>query len=146
MLLRQLIRYLKSNDSSCQCKAIFLHVLSSNSDAIRFYESQSFSRHQFLPLYYFIDGKCLDGISYVRYMNGGRAPLTFSVACKSIMNLCTECTIPFVHAVRGLGQLLNFLNWKLSHIVKFPARLIHTMHQSFSKQSSAVKYHQVASA
>ena len=147
MLLQQLINFLQSHDSGCQCKAVFLHVLSSNSDAIRFYESQHFSRHQFLPLYYFIDGKCLDGLSYVRYMNGGRAPVTLSLIGKFVLDisssLFTSCSSRLFHAFKCMGQ---FLNWKVARIAKLPARIMHRLPHTVSQHSSAVKYHQVASA
>lgn len=56
------------------CKAIYLHVLTMNSAAIRFYEKHYFRLHSFLPYYYSVDGKCKDGFSYVLYINGGHPP------------------------------------------------------------------------
>jgi len=56
------------------CKAIYLHVLTMNSAAIRFYEKHDFRLHSFLPYYYSVDGKCKDGFTYVLYINGGHPP------------------------------------------------------------------------
>jgi len=56
------------------CKAIYLHVLTMNSAAIRFYEKHYFRLHSFLPYYYSVDGKCKDGFTYVLYINGGHPP------------------------------------------------------------------------
>nr|CAG4643441.1 EOG090X0BM0 [Ilyocryptus agilis] len=56
------------------CKAVYLHVLTMNSAAIRFYERHNFRLHSFLPYYYSVDGKCKDGFTYVLYVNGGHPP------------------------------------------------------------------------
>ncbi|XP_026325160.1 N-alpha-acetyltransferase 60 [Hyposmocoma kahamanoa] len=55
-------------------KAIFLHVLTTNTEAILFYEQRRFRLHSFLPYYYSIKGRCKDGFTYVYYVNGGHAP------------------------------------------------------------------------
>ncbi|KAG8231687.1 hypothetical protein J437_LFUL007462 [Ladona fulva] len=55
-------------------KALYLHVLATNSAAIRFYERRNFRLHSFLPYYYSIQGKCKDGFTYVLYINGGHPP------------------------------------------------------------------------
>lgn len=55
-------------------KAIFLHVLTTNNEAILFYEKRRFRLHSFLPYYYLIKGHCKDGFTYVYYVNGGHAP------------------------------------------------------------------------
>lgn len=55
-------------------KALFLHVLATNSEAILFYEQRKFLLHSFLPYYYSIKGRCKDGFTYVYYVNGGHAP------------------------------------------------------------------------
>ncbi|XP_026821652.1 N-alpha-acetyltransferase 60 [Rhopalosiphum maidis] len=70
LLLDNLVSHLTSAESQ-NCKAIFLHVLSSNSSAISFYERKSFRLHSFHPYYYMINGINKDGFAYVLYINGG---------------------------------------------------------------------------
>jgi len=82
LLLDNLLNHLTSKDHHT-CKAVFLHVLCSNSRAIRFYEKRLFSKHSFLPLYYSIQGKLKDGFSYVLYLNGGRPPWSFRSSLRS---------------------------------------------------------------
>ncbi|XP_045103010.1 N-alpha-acetyltransferase 60-like [Portunus trituberculatus] len=53
-----------------------LHVLTTNQQAIAFYQRHNFVRHTFLPYYYNIKGKPKDAFSYVRYVNGGHPPWT----------------------------------------------------------------------
>lgn len=144
-LLHQLLLHLNRSPSTSgsKCKAVFLHVLSSNADAIRFYESQNFSRHQFLPLYYLINGSCRDGISYVRYLNGGRAPVTCSLISRILFSLFSH--IP-VRLIRLMKNFVTFCTHRLSRLAKVPARFTHRMPRSFEVQNPAVKYHHVASA
>lgn len=60
------------------CKAVYLHVLSTNISAVLFYERQTFKRHKLLPMYYAINGTRMDGYCYVCYVNDGCPPVTFS--------------------------------------------------------------------
>lgn len=65
---------------SCEhqnCKAVYLHVLASNVDALLFYERQQFKRHKLLPLYYTINQIKMDGYCYVLYVNDGEPPFSF---------------------------------------------------------------------
>lgn len=55
-------------------KALFLHVLTTNTAAILFYEQRKFRLHSFLPYYYSIKGRCKDGFTYVYYINEGHPP------------------------------------------------------------------------
>ncbi|KAK9881494.1 hypothetical protein WA026_016376 [Henosepilachna vigintioctopunctata] len=71
LLLDSLLSYLTSNIRR-KVKAVFLHVLTSNSAAIMFYEKRRL--HSFLPYYYCIQGRCKDGFMYVHYINGGHGP------------------------------------------------------------------------
>lgn len=75
LLLDSLLSHLTSQDS-LECKAVYLHVLATNTVALRFYERRRFRRHLFLPYYYAIQGKARDGFSYVLYINGGQPPWT----------------------------------------------------------------------
>ncbi|PIK47436.1 hypothetical protein BSL78_15687 [Apostichopus japonicus] len=74
-LLTNLLNYLNTHDK-LNIKAVYLHVLASNTNAISFYEKHSFRRHEYLPYYYAIRGKGKDGLSYVLYVNGGQPPWT----------------------------------------------------------------------
>nr|CAG4644230.1 EOG090X0BM0 [Lepidurus arcticus] len=56
------------------CKAVYLHVLTTNSAALRFYEKHRFRLHAFLPYYYSIHGRSKDGFTYVMYINDGHPP------------------------------------------------------------------------
>jgi hypothetical protein len=73
LLLDSLLSYLTTKER-CNCKAAYLHVLSTNQTAIRFYERRNFGAHSYLPYYYSIQGKPRDGYSYVLYINGGKPP------------------------------------------------------------------------
>ncbi|CAG2100340.1 unnamed protein product, partial [Medioppia subpectinata] len=97
LLLDNLIHHLTRNESTTDCKALYLHVLTTNLVAIRFYEKRQFKRHLFLPLYYSINSTARDGFSYVLYINGGRPQPTllypfhyYNCTIISIM-LCNEC-------------------------------------------------------
>ncbi|XP_026738292.1 N-alpha-acetyltransferase 60 [Trichoplusia ni] len=78
MLLEVLINHLSGPmpqpPHEHRVKAIFLHVLTTNTEAILFYEHRRFRLHSFLPYYYSIKGRCKDGFTYVYYVNGGHAP------------------------------------------------------------------------
>ncbi|KAK2161156.1 hypothetical protein LSH36_120g01017 [Paralvinella palmiformis] len=73
LLLNNLLSYLRSPELH-SCKAVYLHVLTTNKVAILFYERWNFSLHNYLPYYYSINGKPCDGYSYVLYLNGGHPP------------------------------------------------------------------------
>lgn len=73
LLLDSLIGQLTTTEKG-RVKAIFLHVLTTNTTAIKFYEHRRFHLHKFLPYYYSIRGRCKDGFTYVLYINGGHPP------------------------------------------------------------------------
>ncbi|KAL1129179.1 hypothetical protein AAG570_013709, partial [Ranatra chinensis] len=77
LLLDNLISHLTAPENQ-DCKALFLHVLTTNKPAIRFYEHRNFRLHSFLPYYYSINDKCKDGFTYVLYLNGGHPPWVFT--------------------------------------------------------------------
>ena len=68
--------FLSQVQSHKNCKVVYLHVLSSNTSAVLFYERQNFKRHKYLPLYYAVKGEKMDGYSYVYYVNDGCPPWT----------------------------------------------------------------------
>ncbi|XP_032228891.1 N-alpha-acetyltransferase 60 [Nematostella vectensis] len=92
------------------CKAIYLHVLTSNMAAMRFYESRCFQRFRFLPLYYSINGVHHDGFLYVLYINGGEPPWTLadalSYAGSKLIQL-QPCKLPMYL----LNSLYHFFAW-----------------------------------
>lgn len=65
-----------STTAQDHCKAIYLHVLTTNNTAIYFYENRDFRQHHYLPYYYSIRGVLKDGFTYVLYINGGHPPWT----------------------------------------------------------------------
>lgn len=75
LLLDSLIKHVTMPERK-KVKAVFLHVLTTNSAAIMFYERRKFRLHSFLPYYYSIKGRCKDGFMYVLYVNGGQPPWT----------------------------------------------------------------------
>ncbi|KAL3877874.1 hypothetical protein ACJMK2_035518 [Sinanodonta woodiana] len=96
LLLDSLLSYLTSKE--CQnCKAVYLHVLSSNIVAISFYEGRNFTVHSYLPYYYTIQGKPKDGYSYVLYINDGKPPwsiLDYISHCGSLLTKLQPCALP----------------------------------------------------
>jgi ribosomal protein S18 acetylase RimI-like enzyme len=82
MLITRLVSTVSTISS---CKALYLHVLSTNFPAISFYERMKFDKLKLLRVnklswfdlmqgYYFIDLKWCDSYLYVKYINGGRPP------------------------------------------------------------------------
>ena len=69
ILLQNLI---STMSKSTTCKAIYLHVLYSNKQAIQFYESKQFQYRAQLPHYYCINGENFDGFCFALYVNGER--------------------------------------------------------------------------
>ena len=93
LLLDSLLSYLTTPERQ-NCKAVYLHVLTTNSAAVQFYERKHFSQFRYLPLYYAINGTHKDGFSYVLYINGGEPPWTLAYPFKT----------PAVHVLFGLGS------------------------------------------
>ena len=67
LLLDNLLQKLHSYES---CKAIYLHVLHSNTHAIQFYQSKGFQCRLRLPYYYSIKGQFFDAFCFARYIHG----------------------------------------------------------------------------
>jgi len=55
-------------------RAIYLHVLTTNIPAIRFYEKSRFTRLREVPYYYEIDNESHDSFLYIYYLNNGHPP------------------------------------------------------------------------
>lgn len=123
LLLRSLIQYLTNNDMTSGCKAVFLHVLCSNTEAIRFYESQKFVRHKFLPLYYLVGDRCMDAFTYVRYINQGRPQITCSLLCNQVLSFCSHVSSLTLSGFRHSLRLL--FATRFQRILTLPKRLTH---------------------
>lgn len=76
LLLNSLVGQVTTPERS-NCKVIYLHVLTTNFSAIKFYEKRNFRLHKFLPYYYTINGQNYDGYCYALYVNGGRPEYSF---------------------------------------------------------------------
>jgi ribosomal protein S18 acetylase RimI-like enzyme len=76
------------------CKAIYLHVLYSNKQAIEFYQSKLFQYRIHLPYYYLIKGQHLDAYCFVRYINGKICNYKF---CETRSNRSVEVLGPPPH-------------------------------------------------
>ncbi|KAL1423412.1 hypothetical protein MTO96_021167 [Rhipicephalus appendiculatus] len=92
LLLDSLLAHLSQQQpQSGACKAVYLHVLASNTCAIQFYERRRFRPHAFLPLYYSVRGTPRDGYSYVLYINGGHPPWTLLYPCLALVVSQAPC-------------------------------------------------------
>lgn len=92
LLLNSLVDHLTKNPEGNSCKAVYLHVLTTNTTAIQFYERRNFSLHSYLPLYYSVHDVAKDGYSYVLYINGGHPPWTILYP----FVLCIFVTITYI--------------------------------------------------
>jgi len=107
LLLDQLISHLTSEQYS-QVKALYLHVLTTNTQAITFYEHRGFQVHSFLPYYYAIKGKRKDGFTHVLYLNGGHP--TWGMLDYVKLVAVSLCSLSPHRAVARLCSKLN-LAW-----------------------------------
>ncbi|XP_076458209.1 N-alpha-acetyltransferase 60-like [Babylonia areolata] len=108
LLLDSLLSYLTSKER-VGCKAVYLHVLATNTVAIRFYERRNFKPHSFLPFYYSIQGKPRDGYSYVLYVNGGQPPwslIDYISHCGSLIYKLQPCGLPR-HLYRAVRNMIH---------------------------------------
>lgn len=102
IMLEKLIENLTINPLLEDCKAIYLHVLTTNTVAMRFYEKSNFRRHRFLPLYYMINTAACDGYCYVLYINGGLPPITI---IGRISQLC--CLLYTIFSFKSIKRILS---------------------------------------
>ncbi|KAG7237461.1 hypothetical protein INR49_032328, partial [Caranx melampygus] len=108
-----------STTAQDHCKAIYLHVLTTNNTAIHFYENRDFRQHHYLPYYYSIRGVLKDGFTYVLYINGGHPPWTilypFMEARKehigSTLASLSPCSIPQRLYRQAQSLLRSLLPW-----------------------------------
>ncbi|NXY56264.1 NAA60 acetyltransferase, partial [Callaeas wilsoni] len=107
-----------STTAQDHCKAIYLHVLTTNNTAINFYENRDFKQHHYLPYYYSIRGVLKDGFTYVLYINGGHPPWTilypFPAGCSAEAKPClglSPCSIPQRIYRQAQSLLCSLLPW-----------------------------------
>ncbi|XP_037080559.1 N-alpha-acetyltransferase 60-like [Pollicipes pollicipes] len=109
-LLGLLLNELRTAEHA-DCRAVYLHVLTSNSSALRFYERHKFRLHTFLPYFYKIDGKYRDGFLYVYYINGGHpsyGALDYVVYALSLAYDFSPCAL-LKHALRMAQRLVKYV-------------------------------------
>lgn len=85
-------------------RALYLHVLTTNSQAIAFYEHRGFRAHLFLPYYYAIKGRRRDGFTYVLYINGGHPPWSLL----DYAGHCLQATIYGIITLQPVRRWLTF--------------------------------------
>uniref|UniRef100_A0A8C0YEK9 N-alpha-acetyltransferase 60 n=1 Tax=Cyprinus carpio carpio TaxID=630221 RepID=A0A8C0YEK9_CYPCA len=103
-----------STTAQDHCKAIYLHVLTTNNTAIHFYENRDFKQHHYLPYYYSIRGVLKDGFTYVLYINGGHPPWTlfdYIHHIGSALASLSPCSIPQRIYRQAQNLLRSFLPW-----------------------------------
>ncbi|XP_006011105.1 N-alpha-acetyltransferase 60 [Latimeria chalumnae] len=103
-----------STTAQDHCKAIYLHVLTTNNTAINFYENRDFRQHHYLPYYYSIRGVLKDGFTYVLYINGGHPPWTiidYIQHIGSTLANLSPCSIPQRIYRQAQNLLRSFLPW-----------------------------------
>ncbi|XP_061405554.1 N-alpha-acetyltransferase 60 isoform X2 [Lethenteron reissneri] len=106
LLLDSLMAHIEAATQD-RCKAVYLHVLTTNAPAIRFYENRSFRQHHYLPCYYSIRGVLKDGFTYVLYLNGGHPPWT--IVYPSPRRLCGGARDGGAAAVPGSSAMPGWL-------------------------------------
>ncbi|NWR65744.1 NAA60 acetyltransferase, partial [Bucorvus abyssinicus] len=107
-----------STTAQDHCKAIYLHVLTTNNTAITFYENRDFKQHHYLPYYYSIRGVLKDGFTYVLYLNGGHPPWTLLYPLPSCLlhigstlASLSPCSIPQRIYRQAQSLLCSLLPW-----------------------------------
>ena len=94
-LLERALAHARSNRN---CGAVYLHVITYNVAAIRFYENQGFVNIGVLGDYYFIDGVHHDAFFFVLHVNGAKMPMSFA---EEVGNAVAE----------GFAKIGNFFGW-----------------------------------
>lgn len=70
-LVQEVIKYATS---IINCRGVYLHVISYNQPAIRFYEKMLFNLVRRLPMFYYIEGHHYDSFLFLYYVHGGLSP------------------------------------------------------------------------
>lgn len=109
-LASRLLRHLLDTVVNCPPypNAVFLHVLSTNSPAIKFYESHGFVHHTTLLDYYRLKSQYGDACTYVLYTNGSRPPFSFIDVCRSIGTVLSFPVKALCHTLLLSKKILKF--------------------------------------
>lgn len=126
-MLDNLISHFTSADHRDSVRAVYLHVLTTNSQAVRFYENRGFKAHLFLPYYYNIKGKRKDGFTYVLYLNGGHPPWS---ALDYLMHCCQMMVL--VNPWRITKTALRKVNIAWYHFIPRLRQIAHNSTAIFS--------------
>nr|CAB3264181.1 N-alpha-acetyltransferase 60-like [Phallusia mammillata] len=97
---------------SALVKAVYLHVLTTNLVAIKFYQGHNFKLLHYLPSYYMINGLPNDGYSYVLYINGGKSKtncMDYFTAVIKFLQWLRFCHVP--------KKLCGILSYTLQQIL-----------------------------
>ncbi|XP_047069952.1 histone acetyltransferase MCC1-like [Lolium rigidum] len=70
-LVQEVIKY---GTSIINCRGVYLHVISYNQPAIRFYKKMLFNLVRRLPMFYYIKGQHYDSLLFVYYVREGLSP------------------------------------------------------------------------
>jgi ribosomal protein S18 acetylase RimI-like enzyme len=128
ILLENLLNKLNQHQT---CKAIYLHVLYSNKQAIEFYQSKSFQYRTHLPYYYLIKGEHFDAYCFARYINGKKKEI-FLFRC-SAFYLGGYPPVTFADFLSNTWMCLIRIN---------PCRLLNAMRYFFTNKLLFLDYYQ----
>lgn len=107
-LLQHFLQYINTTGT---VKAVYLHVLCENEQAIRFYEKRQFVCHARLKEYYRIGDRLRDGFTYVLYVNGGCPAWSLQSCTVAAVGLCLS---PIRKIMRLLYFPTNLIRYLLS--------------------------------
>lgn len=99
-LIEKCVQDLVLSDPSCG--ALYLHVITSNDSAIRFYERLGFWRVQEIDDYYTIDNQYYNCYLYAKYFHGNRGHLdVFQVLAWWISSVWNKVKVPLYYLIKG---------------------------------------------
>uniref|UniRef100_A0A667IIU9 N-alpha-acetyltransferase 60 n=1 Tax=Lynx canadensis TaxID=61383 RepID=A0A667IIU9_LYNCA len=98
-----------STTAQDHCKAIYLHVLTTNNTAINFYETEDFKQHHYIPYTTPSEASFKDGFTYVLYINGASTDYIQHLG-SALANL-SPCSIPHRLYRQAHSLLCSFLPW-----------------------------------
>lgn len=137
ILLENLLNHLYKHQI---CKAIYLHVLHSNKQAIEFYQSKLFQYRTHLPYYYIIKGEHQDAYCFARYINGKWVDLNFKFVCLLFSYLGGYPPLTLSDIIQNLWNYLSETNpcRLMNKIRYFMLNRFLNQHPSSYKQTSRI--------